>query len=314
MSGGSTTRTEPWAEQKPYLTKGFEEAGRLYEKGAPNFYPGQTLAGFNPAQQLAQRSAINYATGPRAGAQQAAAEKALIGGLSGGINTDVFLPMMGQMGQQVKGQLQNTILPGIRESLTRYQPGGSSRGDLVQNKAITSAVNQGLVNKAAEMYGSSYEAAQDRVPQYAQQYQSIMGAPLGMYDAIGDVGAQQRALQQEGLNQQQRAYEYKAQAPMNALQQYMGNISGDYGGTSTQSPSALSSIGQLAGIIGAISDARAKENITPVGKYKGLNVYDFNYKWSPERHRGLIAQEVEQVKPEAVGEISGLKYIDYGKV
>jgi hypothetical protein len=185
---------------------------------------------------------------------------------------------------------------------------------LVQNKAITSAVNQGLINKAAEMYGSSYEAAQNRIPQYAQQYQSIMGAPLGMYEAIGDVGAQQRALEQEKLNQQQRAYEYKAQAPMNALQQYMANISGDYGGTSKQSPSALSSIGQLAGIIGAISDARAKENITPVGKYKGMNVYDFNYKWSPERHRGLIAQEVEQVKPEAVGEISGLKYIDYGKV
>ena len=252
MAGGSTTRTEPWAEQKPYLEQGFKEAGRLYDQGAPNFYPGQTLAGFNPAQQLAQRSTVNYATGPRAGAQQAAAEKALIGGLSGGINTDVFLPMMGQMGQQVKGQLQGTILPGIRESLTRYQPGGSTRGDLVQNKAITNAVNQGLINKAAEMYGSSYEAAQGRVPQFAQQYPSIMGAPMGMYGAVGDVGAQQRALQQEQLNQQQRAYEYQAQAPMNALQQYMGNISGDYGGTTRQSPSALQGLGQLVSIFGAL--------------------------------------------------------------
>ena len=101
---------------------------------------------------------------------------------------------------------------------------------------------------------------------------------------------------------------------MSDLKQYMSNISGDYGGTSTATPSALSQIGQMVGILGAISDIRAKENITPVGKYKGMNVYDFNYKWSPERHRGLMAQEVEQVKPEAVGDINGLKYIDYGKV
>ena len=29
MAGGATTRTEPWAEQKPYLETGFQEAGRL---------------------------------------------------------------------------------------------------------------------------------------------------------------------------------------------------------------------------------------------------------------------------------------------
>jgi len=37
---------------------------------------------------------------------------------------------------------------------------------------------------------------------------------------------------------------------MNALQQYMANISGDYGGTTRQSPSALQSIGQIASLFG----------------------------------------------------------------
>jgi len=141
-----------------------------------------------------------------------------------------------------------------------------------------------------------------------------MGAPLSMMQTQADVGAQRRAMTQEAINQDMARYNYEAMAPMSDLQQYMSNISGDYGGTSTATPSALSQIGQIVGILGAISDIRAKENITPVGKYKGMNVYDFNYKWSPERHRGLMAQEVEQVKPEAVGDINGLKYIDYGKV
>jgi hypothetical protein len=45
-----------------------------------------------------------------------------------------------------------------------------------------------------------------------------------------------------------------------------------------------------------------------------MGVYDFNYKWNPERRRGLMAQEVEQVKPEAVFEVGGIKAIDYSKV
>ena len=250
MSGGSTTRTEPWAEQKPYLVSGFTEADRLAKQGAPAFYPGQTLAGFSPAQQMAQTGTMNYLTGPRPAAQQAAAEKAMIGGLSGGVNMQTFAPMVNALSQGVQSNLQGNILPGIRESLVRYQPGGSSRGDLVQNKAIANAVTSGMTKPLAEMYSQAYEGAQGRIPQFTQQYPSIMGAPLGMSEAMGGVGAEQRALQQEQLNQQQRAYEYTANAPMQNLQQYMANISGDYGGTTKQSPSTLSSLGQLIGILG----------------------------------------------------------------
>jgi hypothetical protein len=252
MSGGSTTRTEPWAEQKPYLQQGFQQAAGLYNQGPPAFYPGQTLAGFSPAQQMAQQATMGYAMGPRPAAQQAAAEKAMIGGLSGGVDMSTFSPMVSALSQGVQSNLQQNILPGIRESLVRYQPGGSTRGDLEQNKAISSAVTAGMTKPLAEMYTSAYQGAQGRVPQFAQQYPTIMGAPMGMYGAMGDVGAQQRAMQQEQINQQQRAYEYTAQAPMNALQQYMANISGDYGGTTRQSPSALQGLGQLASIFGAL--------------------------------------------------------------
>ena len=56
MAGGATTRTEPWAEQKPYLETGFQEAGRLYGQGVPDYYPGATLAGFDPSQTAAQQA------------------------------------------------------------------------------------------------------------------------------------------------------------------------------------------------------------------------------------------------------------------
>ena len=59
MSGGSQTSTTatnfssetgPWGPQVPYIKSGFEQARKLYEQGPPDYYPGETLAGFDPAQ------------------------------------------------------------------------------------------------------------------------------------------------------------------------------------------------------------------------------------------------------------------------
>ncbi len=50
------------------------------------------------------------------------------------------------------------------------------------------------------------------------------------------------------------------------------------------------------------SDIRLKENIVKVGKaLSGLNIYEWNYKSAPNsRYRGVIAQEVIKIFPEAV--------------
>ena len=117
--------------------------------------------------------------------------------------------------------------------MVEYQPGGSSRGDLVQSQAIASA-NQQMLNKAAEMYGGAYESAQGRAVDYGQLYPSMMSAPLSMYGALGDVGAQQRSMQQEAINRDMAKYDYNANKDSSQLANYMSMISGDYGGTSTK--------------------------------------------------------------------------------
>lgn len=71
-----------------------------------------------------------------------------------------------------------------------------------------------------------------------------------------------------------------------------------------------------AGVMGvALSDMRAKENISEVGRLNnGLPVYTFNYKGRKHIHMNVMAQDVEKVIPDAVMEINGLKYVDMGKV
>lgn len=62
------------------------------------------------------------------------------------------------------------------------------------------------------------------------------------------------------------------------------------------------------------SDERLKENIEPVGElYDGTGVYRYNYIGDDIARIGVMAQEVEKTRPEAVTEIGGFKAVDYAK-
>lgn len=84
-----------------------------------------------------------------------------------------------------------------------------------------------------------------------------------------------------------------------------------------QSPlqSLLGGASLLTGLFGKLSDIRAKDNIEKVGELDdGQKVYAYSYKGDDPRQRelGLLAQEVEKVRPEAVATgPDGLKRVDY---
>ena len=349
MAGGTkevVKETEPWKAQRGYLEKGFGQAEQLYNRGLPAYYPGETTAGFDPATRAAQTEALGYTMGPRTAAMQAGAENALLGAmagqtpfsgaqmtdlLAGDVRTGTGTPynaMEEALTSGVIGNLQGNVLPGIRESLTRYQPGGSSRGDLVQNKAIADAVSKGMTMPMAQMYSDAYSQAQgQRFPAAAMQlgqreagmrgYPSIMGAPLGMYGAAADIGTQRQAESQRTLDAAMGRYDYDANKDYNALNQYMNTIAGNYGGTTTQtSPGGggfMNMIGQLGSAAIMASDVRVKENIEKDGStLKGYPVYRYNYVGDPTPRRGVMAQDVEKHNPAAVGEFGGVKHVNYG--
>lgn len=63
------------------------------------------------------------------------------------------------------------------------------------------------------------------------------------------------------------------------------------------------------------SDQRLKRNITKIGtRPDGLGVYEFEYIWGGGRQIGLMAQEVQGVYPDAVGEAGGYLTVNYSKV
>lgn len=75
----------------------------------------------------------------------------------------------------------------------------------------------------------------------------------------------------------------------------------------------------LGGQLGAAlikSDPALKTDIVPMGIENGFNVYQFRYKDDPDykTYIGVMADEVKEVRPDAVVEIDGYMAVDYSKI
>ena len=92
----------------------------------------------------------------------------------------------------------------------------------------------------------------------------------------------------------------------------------------TQTAAYGSQMAALGSILGGavsnpstkLSDKTLKKNIKYKSKSKsGLNIYEFEYNWSPQKYIGVMAQEVKKVKPSAVSEnIFGHMMVDYSQL
>ncbi len=89
-------------------------------------------------------------------------------------------------------------------------------------------------------------------------------------------------------------------------------VAGSFGPTSVGG--APLSGGTIFGNMFTPSDVNLKENIEPVGElYDGTGVYRYNYKGDVTPRIGVMAQEVEKSRPDAVVDFAGFKAVDYGK-
>ena len=85
-------------------------------------------------------------------------------------------------------------------------------------------------------------------------------------------------------------------------------------GQSIFNPATLASFAQAAGSAGAFSDERLKENIKLLYNERGFNIYEFNYIGNPAKYSGVIAQEIQEVRPDAIGNVDGWLTVDYAKL
>ncbi|EJF91329.1 tail fiber domain-containing protein [Bartonella melophagi] len=142
-------------------------------------------------------------------------------------------------------------------------------------------------------------------------------------------GMVQDANNQHALDVEREKWMEQDNQAWNRLEQLLKvgtTAAGNYGtqtGQSVAVPSVtkdpLRDVQQLLGLIGGImglSDARVKDNIVSVGERNGYPLYEFNYKGDSQRYRGVMAQDLVRLKPDAVymDDKTQLLYVDYDKI
>jgi hypothetical protein len=214
--------------------------------------------------------------------------------------------------------------------------GGSRQG------VAEAELQSGLLNRLADITGQGYQQAYDRAADlFGQERQYGLEALRAQQTG----GAQQRAIEQQGIGadiaqfQEERDYPYKQVQYMQSLLQGLPieAVSREY-----VEPSSLSTFLSDLGLLGTAgqlffgqgaapggqakglfrSDIRLKENITHVGVLpNGANWYtwDWNDKGKAiagnQPTQGVMAQEIQKTNPDAVTTDSdGYLRVDYSKV
>jgi hypothetical protein len=246
------------------------------------------------------------------------------------------------MREQQQGQndlLSQAALQGIGLDMSANQQGyGQAMGQAgLYNQAIGQGYGQGmgaqqLANQAiAQNYGQAGTSAGLYNQAAAQQFNQNLGAAQFGNTATQQAYQQQLAQYNQPLNQisalmsgsqiqapQFQSYSGGGQigaAPVAQAATNQGNYNTAAYNAQMQALGGLyQGIGSIGGMAAgaAISDVRFKSNIVKVGDHpKGFGIYEYDI--FGRRERGVLAQEVEKIIPEAVLEHpDGYKMVNYG--
>lgn len=318
-----STSSAPWGPQQPFLKEVFSEAQRLYrDPSTPSYYPGQTFADPSEATRagLAGLEARAQFGSPTLSAAQDEATRALSG---------AYL----QDNPYTEGIINRTaadILPRVQASFGRGLPGG------LQTRAATLA----LADAANNIRYQNYADERGRMAQFAGMAPGLAQADYLDPQMLLASGAQREQIAQRPISEAIGRYQYEQNLPQAKLADYLQMVQGNFGGTSNtvgqqflpQTSTFGNILGGLTGSIGLLggtgafgsegwltgllSDERLKEDIKRVGKTDdGLPIYTYRYKTGGPPMMGVMAQDVAEKKPEAVGVTpSGYLAVDYGAI
>jgi hypothetical protein len=324
----STVNTGPWEAQQPYLKDAFAQAQTNYGTNKNNqYYGGETVAPLTDAQNSALNTTIGIGSGVNQGVAAAGQNNAdTLNGKYLDPNSNPYLKStFDAAADDVTRRYQTATAPqtaGAMESAGRY--GSGAYQNQVKNNEID--LGKSLGSLAANIYGGNYQTERGNQMTAAGQAGGINQAQYINPNAALGAGGVQQTQQQNVDNSAMAASNYNRDQPTNALNSYLGQIQGNYGqsGTNTQSspiftnPAAtaaggISSIASLAPLL-MKSDRRLKVDIRPIGKsFDGQTLYLYRFLGEPNFQIGLMAQEVETLRPDAVVEIEGVKHVDYAR-
>lgn len=342
-SSTTTTENKPPAWAKPLFEQSAKEAQKLYnnDKGF-NVYQGDRFAEMNATQTDALRGL--GASGDRARdavyninefgklATEAGgdtfAEQNLRGIAAGNslMGDPLFQEMLDAQSAKIADQAN------FAASAAGRYGSGMHTGVLAQN--VGDFRRQAVLDNYAQERNRQLQANQ-MLDQSRFQRMGMEGDFLNAQNAAaqqrlasilqGDQSALQAGTFRQAQNQAEidsRMQAWKERdmedwARLGALQAAASGAAGPYGMSTMTQQQPFNPLG-LLGSLGSLfmSDRRLKRDIVKVGDDpRGFGVYEFSYKANPDlRWRGVMADEIEAVDPEAVVDMGSYKAVNYGRL
>lgn len=238
-----SVNTGPWAGQQPYLTDAFGAAQSNYygnTKGA-KYYTGEAVAPFNPAQNSALDTTIGLGSGINPGV--AAAGQNNVDTLNGKYLDPSTNPWLKSTydaaAAPVTASYMTATAPqtaGAAERAGRY--GSGSYANATKQNEL--GLGRSLDSLATSIYGGNYQAERGNQMTAAGQAPGLNTALYINPTAALTAGNQQQTQQQNVDVNNMAAYNYNRDQPTNALNSYIGQISGNYGQNGTTTGQATS--------------------------------------------------------------------------
>jgi hypothetical protein len=290
----STSRADPWKPTQGGLKGIIGDAADMYASGGfqVNPYGGQWVADRNDMTTSAQSGLAGLIPG-LTGANSAAL--GTLGGIADGSSYDA-------MKRNVTGDVMSAV--------NGTFAGSGMTGSTLHQQNLAKGLASGLG-------GLEMQAANQQM-QAAGMMPGVANAAMDPYRMLAQFGADQQGYDQSVIDAAMKKDLMGQTAGVSALQDYAQLLSGIGGQFGTQTNTQKQNMG-LGGMLGLglqmFSDVRLKENVRRIGTAdNGLPLYAYRYRGSPATHVGVMAQEVQDVMPEAVGEAGGYLTVDYGAI
>lgn len=234
-SSGETTTTvekaDPWAGQQPYLSDLFARAQTRMRSDRPEYFPGSTVAGFDPLQVAGQEGALAYARGE--GAQSAsAAQKALQFNLGDVLYPESNPALRAAVAGAVRPVTENlteNMLPAIRSGASSAGQYGSTRQAIAEALALD-RTSRTIGDISARMHSDAYGqglAAQGRALGLAPEVIKAGATPAAM---ISGVGGERQSMAQTLIEAELARWNFDQNKESAKLREYGDLIRGQTGG------------------------------------------------------------------------------------
>jgi len=221
----SSVNADPWDVAIPYIESGFKEAANLYNNNTPQYYTGQTQAGFTPDQLTAQQGIRDFAT-QGAPSIMNPALSAYQQGTSANMLDVANNPYVNDMAQAAADR----AMAGVQDNLASIRGGaimsggyGGGRQGIAEGNAIAGAADAAN-QAAAQIYSNAYGQGLGHQANTLGMTGSLMGAGFQPYGALGASGQQQQQREQSLIQDAMAQQEFEQNSPYQQLQQYQAGI------------------------------------------------------------------------------------------